>query len=389
MTMRNVHMPCGGRAGWAAACHGAREVVVNTANSLTKSFSTGPTPPHPQIGLLFQVVMSGKTDYADYKELHWASAFYRTGSVIFGGGQVTGPAGGLSEPRGCCACGSNGRGLRPPSESQCCCPAGAPQTPTAVPPRLGAFPTGMAPALPPSLEQPPPPQPPSHAIPVLDFNLHPLWGCAARSPRCIEGLKPKGTTLERSKKRLGIGVFLLVQVVLPMLFNDVVSLDCTGVEEGQTCPEAADSWMSQDQFYAGLALAQAMPGPLFNFAAYLGESPGVAPLTPSRSCLGSGVFWSRRVRVRFGVFYVLDLESFGVAASGSPWVLPVDSTVGRTPWHLPAVHLHMHAWTRPHELHTWRALCLCSRWQSRWHSGAAPQWNSSPAHPAALNSITP
>lgn len=28
------------------------------------------------------------------------------------------------------------------------------------------------------------------------------------------------------------------------------------------------------QFYAGLALAQAMPGPLFNFAAYLGERAG-------------------------------------------------------------------------------------------------------------------
>lgn len=28
--------------------------------------------------------------------------------------------------------------------------------------------------------------------------------------------------------------------------------------------------MTTGQFYAGLALAQAMPGPLFNFAAYLG-----------------------------------------------------------------------------------------------------------------------
>ena len=29
--------------------------------------------------------------------------------------------------------------------------------------------------------------------------------------------------------------------------------------------------MTKDEFYAGLAAAQAMPGPLFNFAAYLGE----------------------------------------------------------------------------------------------------------------------
>ena len=31
-----------------------------------------------------------------------------------------------------------------------------------------------------------------------------------------------------------------------------------------------DSWVTKDEFYAGLAAAQAMPGPLFNFAAYLG-----------------------------------------------------------------------------------------------------------------------
>jgi hypothetical protein len=37
------------------------------------------------------------------------------------------------------------------------------------------------------------------------------------------------------------------------------------------CVDSPDSWMNSNQFYAGLALAQAMPGPLFNFAAYLGE----------------------------------------------------------------------------------------------------------------------
>ena len=31
-----------------------------------------------------------------------------------------------------------------------------------------------------------------------------------------------------------------------------------------------NSWVTKDEFYAGLAAAQAMPGPLFNFAAYLG-----------------------------------------------------------------------------------------------------------------------
>ncbi|GAB4823068.1 hypothetical protein N2152v2_010114 [Parachlorella kessleri] len=70
--------------------------------------------------------------------------------------------------------------------------------------------------------------------------------------------------------RVGSVIFGGGQVVLPMLYNDMVTLDCSNTPEGQKCPEAADSWMTQDQFYAGLALAQAMPGPLFNFAAYLG-----------------------------------------------------------------------------------------------------------------------
>ena len=36
------------------------------------------------------------------------------------------------------------------------------------------------------------------------------------------------------------------------------------------------SWVTKDEFYAGLAAAQAMPGPLFNFAAYLGEHSALA-----------------------------------------------------------------------------------------------------------------
>lgn len=38
----------------------------------------------------------------------------------------------------------------------------------------------------------------------------------------------------------------------------------------QVCVEAADTWVTLDQFKAGLAIIQAMPGPMFNFAAYLG-----------------------------------------------------------------------------------------------------------------------
>lgn len=45
-----------------------------------------------------------------------------------------------------------------------------------------------------------------------------------------------------------------MQVVLPLLANEVVT---TG-------------WVSESDFLTGFALVQAMPGPLFNFAAYLG-----------------------------------------------------------------------------------------------------------------------
>lgn len=53
--------------------------------------------------------------------------------------------------------------------------------------------------------------------------------------------------------RIGTIIFGGGQVVLPMLQDEVVP-----------------SWMTKDQFLQGLGLAQSMPGPLFNFSAYLG-----------------------------------------------------------------------------------------------------------------------
>lgn len=89
-----------------------------------------------------------------------------------------------------------------------------------------------------------------------------------------------------------------------MLYNDVVAADCADQsvrccpvdgsttdsdiieycksKEGQYDSNCKCSWMSGNEFYAGLALAQAMPGPLFNFAAYLGaviaQNGGVFPI---------------------------------------------------------------------------------------------------------------
>lgn len=38
--------------------------------------------------LVVTIVLSGDTAYESHKELHWFAAFYRIGSIIFGGGQV-------------------------------------------------------------------------------------------------------------------------------------------------------------------------------------------------------------------------------------------------------------------------------------------------------------
>jgi len=59
------------------------------------------------------------------------------------------------------------------------------------------------------------------------------------------------------------------QVVLPLLENEMVP---TG-------------WVERPVFFAGLALAQAMPGPLFNFAAFLGAAAGQKALGD----VGSGI----------------------------------------------------------------------------------------------------
>jgi len=75
------------------------------------------------------------------------------------------------------------------------------------------------------------------------------------------------------------------QVVLPLLLDRVVQTERVCLEDGAAAPprsseiegtncfevEKADSWVTSKQFYAGLGLAQAMPGPLFNFSAYLGS----------------------------------------------------------------------------------------------------------------------
>jgi len=78
--------------------------------------------------------------------------------------------------------------------------------------------------------------------------------------------------------RTGSIIFGGGQVVLPLLLNDVVQYDTSCVTNttlGEEClqyveSELANSWVTEEQFFTGLAMAQAMPGPLFNLSAFLG-----------------------------------------------------------------------------------------------------------------------
>mmetsp|Transcript_20186 Transcript_20186/g.50509 ORF Transcript_20186/g.50509 Transcript_20186/m.50509 type:complete len:369 (+) Transcript_20186:1-1107(+) len=85
--------------------------------------------------------------------------------------------------------------------------------------------------------------------------------------------------------RTGSIIFGGGQVVLPLLLKDVVQYEsvCTGADgfliANQTLTTVcatytqvprADSWITEEQFFAGLGVVQAMPGPLFNLAAYIG-----------------------------------------------------------------------------------------------------------------------
>ncbi len=59
-------------------------------------------------------------------------------------------------------------------------------------------------------------------------------------------------------------------MVLPLLLADLVKQDCS---VSPCVDDPQRSWLTTEQFYAGLGIVQAAPGPLFNFAAYLVRAP--------------------------------------------------------------------------------------------------------------------
>src|SRR5690606_24640958 len=80
-------------------------------------------------------------------------------------------------------------------------------------------------------------------------------------PAAAAILQSQGIAVFDSFYRAGALVFGGGHVVLPLLQSGVV-------EPG---------WVSTDTFLSGYGAAQAVPGPLFTFAAYLGASVGPEP----------------------------------------------------------------------------------------------------------------
>jgi chromate transporter len=89
------------------------------------------------------------------------------------------------------------------------------------------------------------------------------------------GARSKGVELFDAFYRSGALVFGGGHVVLPLLNKAFV----------------APGWVSQDTFLAGYGAAQALPGPLFTFAAYLGAVEGPSPHGVAGAALGIvGIF---------------------------------------------------------------------------------------------------
>lgn len=72
----------------------------------------------------------------------------------------------------------------------------------------------------------------------------------------VAGIDNKYLDIFETMYRIGSIIFGGGQVVLPMLQSEV--------------SPNPPNWMSEDNFFQGLGLAQSMPGPLFNFSSYLG-----------------------------------------------------------------------------------------------------------------------
>ena len=123
--------------------------------------------------------------------------------------------------------------------------------------------------------------------------------------------------------RIGSIIFGGGQVVLPMLQSEVVP-----------------AWMSKDNFFQGLGLAQSMPGPLFNFASYLGAVYKGVPgaLIAYVGLFGPGVilifavvpFWARLRHVNWFKVTLNGINSTAIGLVGAACVILWEAAIGNS-----------------------------------------------------------
>jgi chromate transporter len=123
--------------------------------------------------------------------------------------------------------------------------------------------------------------------------------------------------------RIGSIIFGGGQVVLPLLQDEVVP-----------------KWMTKQQFLQGLGLAQSMPGPLFNFAAYLGAVyqgiPGA--LVGFLGIFGPGIilifaavpFWARLRHVPWFRSTLKGVNAAAIGLVGAACILLWEAAVSTT-----------------------------------------------------------
>jgi chromate transporter len=174
----------------------------------------------------------------------------------------------------------------------------------------------------------------SHGLsPLLGAAVLALWLAALIATVVAVAVTPGGgpflLQLWNVFFRTGSIIYGGGQVVLPMLYSDVVQQTCTEISAPPapvaaagappppppapgtpppgastiSCVDKPDTWVTSRQFYAGLGVVQAMPGPLFNFASYLGA---VAAMSRGLSfAAGAALAW-------FGLFLPGIMIIFGV-----------------------------------------------------------------------------
>eukprot|EP00558_Chaetoceros_sp_UNC1202_P003103 CAMPEP_0197238282 /NCGR_PEP_ID=MMETSP1429-20130617/4804_1 /TAXON_ID=49237 /ORGANISM="Chaetoceros sp., Strain UNC1202" /LENGTH=465 /DNA_ID=CAMNT_0042697405 /DNA_START=118 /DNA_END=1515 /DNA_ORIENTATION=- len=123
--------------------------------------------------------------------------------------------------------------------------------------------------------------------------------------------------------RIGSIIFGGGQVVLPMLQTEVVPF-----------------WMTKENFFQGLGLAQSMPGPLFNFSAFLGAVYKGVPGALVAYCglFGPGVilifaivpFWARLRHVFWFKVVLNGVNATAIGLVGAACVILWESAVSNT-----------------------------------------------------------